>query len=202
VQIEPSGTAALERLRSIMLDQSVPLARRLRAGAMVIRFELAPGGAAGLDQAQIESDAYKFFAAVSVADVSDKHRQLALEQLALVENSKVTRADPDAIAEAREQTVALINAHRRMALAAAGCWPVPAGSPRWALSAADDFEVPSGLQADPRSNASIAEMLDATRALDPAKRQHQADERHRLMLMVTARNRDDRAWRKLLGEPA
>ena len=195
-ELSPVSSAdALERLKALMLDPAVPLSRRLRAGAMVIRFELAPGGAAGLEQDQITSDAYRFFAAVSVAEVSDEHRQIALEQMALVENSRVTRADPDAIAEQREQTVALINAHRRMALAAAGCWPPPPGT-RWAITAADDVELP--LQSSLRPAVSLGDQLNAALAMDPAKRQELADARHQTLLMVEATNRDDRSWRALL----
>src|SRR4051812_44222715 len=51
-----SGNSALDRLRQIMCDINVPLARRMRAAGHILRFEAAPASGAG--QAESQSAAY------------------------------------------------------------------------------------------------------------------------------------------------
>ena len=197
VPVEDVG--ALDLLREVMLDDALPLGRRLRAASHVLRYEMPLAGAAGMSPDQVStSSAYRFLVGVVRSGASAEHKQAAAEILAAFENERPQRANPDELVEARLQLIAMINSHRRLALAAAGHWPPPPGT-CWALSAADDFETPScaaaGRQVLPLS---IAEMLERARARDPAEAQREADERHRLMLSVEAHNRDDRSWRRLI----
>src|SRR5215204_2695552 len=55
---------ALDQLRAIMLDHEVPLSRRLRAGAAILKYEIPPGAAAGRDREEVRSTAYRFFSGV------------------------------------------------------------------------------------------------------------------------------------------
>jgi hypothetical protein len=181
---------ALDRLRAIMLDQSVPLARRLRAGAAILRYEVPPGGAAGRDPDEITSSAYRFFAAVSTADVADEMRQVALENLVVIENLKAARHDPDAAAEARERIVAMVNAARRLELMQSGNWP-PDPTVQWYLKLHDAFETPELPEFDFTPEQALSLLSE-----DEIKRR--AAEQHHLLLQVRT---GDETWRELLTQP-
>jgi hypothetical protein len=206
--VEPvldEDVGALDLLREIMRDDDLPLGRRLRAAGHVLRFELPIAGAVGMPPDQVSnSSAYRFLVGVVRSGASAEHKQAAAEILAVFENERPVRTNPDELVEARLRLIAMINSTRRAELALSGHWPVPPGSPRWWLSSDDVFDA-DGLVSSPacsESTSSIAEALDRARALDPIERKRQMDERRQRLLEVTAHGRDDTSWRCLLtAEP-
>jgi hypothetical protein len=169
----------------------VPLTRRMKAASAILRYEVPPGAASGRNRDEVASTAYRFFCAVATtADVAEEHRQLALEQMLLVENQRAKVADADAVAEEREVWFMAINAARREAIARTHTW-VPAANYNWWLTTLDDVDLPP-LEQDIGS-------LDDAMALGEAEIRRRADARQRQLLQVKARNRDDRGWRALIG---
>ena len=196
-------TGSLGALRAIMADQSAPLHRRLDAAEVVLTYELAPASLISVPTDQVAAASFLFMRAVADNPAApDALRFRALKNIVAIENARASRTDPDTAVEARLRLISTINSHRRMALAQHNAWPPPAGV-RWALAAADDVDL--ALCAPPPArqlSLSIAETLDRARALDPAERQRQADERHHQLLAITARGRDDTSWRRLItAEP-
>jgi hypothetical protein len=179
---------ALNKLRDMMLDGTVPLSRRMKAAAAILRYEVPPGGLAGKDKDEITSTAYKFFCAIATADVAEEHQQNALEQMLLVENQKARVVDKDAVAAEREVGVMAANTARRSILA---CTHTDTKRPsRWWLSTSDDVELPE--------LPGISESLDELLALPEDEIKARARARDAILLQVEARNRDDRSWRAVL----
>jgi hypothetical protein len=161
-----------------MADASVAIARRLRAGAAVLKYELAPGSAIGVDPENINSSAYRFFLSVARSTADAEYRQVALEHLVAIDNARARSIDPDEERQQRTATVAAVNTARRMALIQAGAWPVPGDiGAGWMLRVEDIFELPQ---------------------FDEERTRTRAHARHETLLEVTATNRNDTSWRALL----
>jgi hypothetical protein len=179
VDVTPSGIESLDELRRIMADTSVAIGRRLRAGAAVLKYELAPGSAIGVDPDNINSSAYRFFLSVSRSTADPEYRQIALEHLVAIDNARARSVDPDEERQQRTATIAAVNTARRMALVQAGAWPAPieigAG---WMLREDDKFELPQFNEERARTSAHA---------------------RHDTLLEVAATNRDDTSWRVLIA---
>lgn len=196
VDLPKTGADALDRLKLIMADPEVPLSRRLRAASTVLKFELPAGALSGGNEPPEIGCAYRFFSAIAAApEVSAEHRQVALEHLAEIENARAQRTDLEAEAARHELLIAMINSERRLALSAAGNWPVPRGV-RWWLSDGDVFDATA--TARPSPTVSMGELLNRALSLSKAERKRQADARHRQLLAITATNRDDVSWRHLI----
>jgi hypothetical protein len=187
-----TDVAALDALREIMLDGTVPLFRRMKAASAILRYEVPPGALSGKERDDATSGAYKFFRAVVVSDAGDEQRQFALEQMLTVENQRAKVVDADALAEEREVCFMAINAARRAAAIHAHTW-VPETNYNWWLTIQDDVDLPPEVQ-DMGS-------LDEALALGEAEIARRAQQRQAQLLQVEARNRDDRSWRVLLKPP-
>jgi len=193
---------SLERLRAIYWDRMVPMGRRLRAAEHVMRYELGPGSAVGLEPHEIASDAYKFFALVAHApDVSGPHRQSALEAMTVVENARaVAGAKGREQGEQRILTVRMVNAERSLALRAAGDWERVLRENRvWALRGEEEVEVrelpDQGLRRSPTDG--IGDMLNRAQAQPASEQEARREARRAALRQVRAKNRAD-AWERLL----
>jgi hypothetical protein len=177
-------SASLKRLRRTMLDNRIPLRRRLDCAEVVLSYELGPGAAAGADPETIAAVSYQFLKLV--ADDPDAPEALsfrALRLVAQVENARAqVRNTAEQLYEKRALLVGLANAERRRHLLSIGKWPPPEGV-HW-LDVSDAIPLPSSWIAMQWPLTSIS-----------ASYQRGDVEAFRAQLRsIRATNRDDRFW--------
>lgn len=124
VEAASADIDSLNALRSIMLDSSAPVIRRLSAAEAVLTYELAPGALARNKGEPVASGAYAVLRTIAhTPGVPEATRLRALVSLAQIENARASKADPAAAAAEREIVVQLVNSRHRMTMIAAGYWP-------------------------------------------------------------------------------
>jgi hypothetical protein len=177
-------SASLKRLRRTMLDNRMPLRRRLDCAEVVLSYELGPGAAAGADPDTIAAVSYQFLKLV--ADDPQAPEALsfrALRLVAQVENARAqVRNTSEQLYEKRALLVGLANAERRRHLRSIGKWPPPKDV-HW-LDVSDAIALPSSWVA----------MQWPLTSISACYRRGDVEAFRAQLQAIRATNREDRFW--------
>jgi hypothetical protein len=184
------GSASLRKMRAIMVNEAIPLYRRLGAAEVVLSYELGAGAGVGVDPETIAAASFKFLRAVADnASTPDALKFRALRSVVAVENARAqAKSGNVTFEEKRYLLLNLINAERVRALRQAGTWNTVLNE-SWALTGSDEFDWPSGWPGSWQwSPSSISSQLANS---------HDTEAFRRELLSIKAKNRPD-LWEQYL----